>query len=109
MADPRHEAATRLADHRRRHLGDEHARLWQIGEKPFKQRTRPEGAYLDDTAMTQIMVDVDRLGDPIPEGGFGDEQAMQLPMLLALLGRDARLSGGARCRCGPGEGSGDAC
>ena len=56
------------------HLGDEHARLWRIGEKPIKLRPPPEGAYLDDAAMTQIMANVRLLGDPVAEGGFGDER-----------------------------------
>ena len=87
MADHRHEAAQRLGDHRWRLLGDEHARLWRLGEKPCKPRTPPEGAYIDDTAMTQIMGSVHLLGAPAAEGGLGDEQAMRLLMLLALTGR----------------------
>lgn len=87
MADHHHEAAQRLCDHRWRLLGDEHARLWRLGEKPRKSRTPPEGAYIDDTAMTQIMGSVHLLGDLPTEGGLGDEQAMRLLMLLALTGR----------------------
>jgi len=87
MADHHHEAASKLNDHRWRYLGDEHARLWRIGEKPLKPRTPPEGAYLDDTAMSQIMANVQLLGDPPSQGGLGDEQAMRLLMLLALTGR----------------------
>lgn len=87
MTDHRHEAAGKLADHRWRHLGDEHARLWRIGEKPHKPPTPPQDAYLDDTAMTTIMANVHLLGDAPAEGGFGDEQAMRLLMLLALTGR----------------------
>jgi integrase len=87
MADHHHEAASRLNDHRWRYLGDEHARLWRIGEKPLKPRTPPDGAYLDDTAMSQIMANVQLLGDPPAQGGLGDEQAMRLLMLLALTGR----------------------
>lgn len=87
MADHRNEAAGRLGDHRWRHLGDEHARLWREGEKPIKPRTAPQDAYIDDTAMTQIMANVELLGAPIAENGFGDEQAMRLLMLLALTGR----------------------
>ncbi len=87
MADYRHEAAERLGDHRWRLLGDEHARLWRLGERPQNPRTLPEGAYIDDSAMTQIMGSVHLLGDPPSEGGLGDEQAMRLLMLLALTGR----------------------
>jgi hypothetical protein len=87
MADYRHEAANRLADHRWRYLGEEHSRLWRPGEKPSKSSTPPEAAYLDDTAMSQIMAHVHLLADPPSQGGMGDEQAMRLLMLLALTGR----------------------
>ena len=87
MADHRHEAASKLSDDRWRHLGDEHARLWRIGDKPVKPRTPPDGAWLDDTAMSQIMANVQVLADPPAQGGLGDEQAMRLLMLLALTGR----------------------
>jgi integrase len=87
MADNRHQAADKLADQRWRLLGDEHARLWRPGEKPNKPAMPPEGAYLDDTAMGQIMRHVQLLGDPPAEGGLGDPQAMRLLMLLALTGR----------------------
>jgi integrase len=87
MADHRHEAADKLEDQRWRLLGDEHARLWRLGEKPHRPSMPPEGAYLDDTAMGQIMRHVQLLGDPPGEGGLGDQQAMRLLMLLALTGR----------------------
>jgi integrase len=87
MADHHHEAADRLADHRWRLLGDEHARLWRVGEKPTKPTAPREERYLDDTAMSRVMAQVHRLGDPADEGGMGDEQAMRILMLLALTGR----------------------
>ncbi len=87
MADHRHEAADRLGDQRWRLLGDEHARLWRIGEKPVKWKAPREDRYLDDIAMSRVMAQVHRLGDPIDESGMGDEQAMRLLMLLALTGR----------------------
>jgi integrase len=87
MSDHRHEAASRLGDHRWRHLGDEHARLWRIGEKPVKWTAPREDRYLDEIAMSRVMSQVQRLGDPVPDGGLGDEQAMRILMLLALTGR----------------------
>ena len=36
--------------------------------------------------MTQIMAGLDLLGVPVEDGGFGDEQAMRITMLVALTG-----------------------
>ncbi|MDV7246577.1 MULTISPECIES: tyrosine-type recombinase/integrase [Rhodococcus] len=37
--------------------------------------------------MTRIMAGLDLLGAAVADGGFGDEQAMRITMLVALLGR----------------------
>lgn len=37
--------------------------------------------------MTRIMGGLDLLGAAVADGGFGDEQAMRITMLMALLGR----------------------
>ena len=37
--------------------------------------------------MTQIMAGIALLGTPATQGGLGDEQAMRITMLVALLGR----------------------
>jgi Phage integrase family len=88
MADHRHEAAQRLAEPRWSRLGDEHARLWRSGEKPAKRRGPvPDRAFFDDVTMGQVMQHAGLLGAPVAEGGFGDEQAMRLLMLLVRTGR----------------------
>ena len=52
-----------------------------------KPRPRLDGQVIDDDAMTRIMGGLDLLGAAVADGGFGDEQAMRITMLVALLGR----------------------
>src|SRR5439155_23481171 len=55
MADHKLEAARALGDERWAHLGDEHARLWRIGEKPRAPRGPDDDVYFDETTMAQLM------------------------------------------------------
>ena len=88
MADHRHEAAERLGEPRWSALGDEHARLWRTGEKPGKRRgPAADRSYFDDVTMGQVAANAGRLGTPPAEGGFADQQAMRLLMLLVRTGR----------------------
>ena len=45
---------------------------------------------IDDASMSRIMANVQLLGEPIKDGGLGDEQAMRILLLVATTGR--RLS-----------------
>ena len=88
MADHRHEAAQRLGEPRWTRLADEHARLWRSGEKPGKRRgPAADRGYFDDVTMGQVMAHAGLLGTTVAEGGFGDEQAMRLLMLMVRTGR----------------------
>jgi integrase len=87
MADNKDTAAAALAEPGWLRLGPEHAGFYRRGELPGKQQTRLEGQVIDDDAMTQIMAGLDMLGTTVEQGGFGDEQAMRITMLVALLGR----------------------
>jgi integrase len=68
-------------------LGPFHAILWRHGEKgrPTVQPERWE--IIDDTAFSQIMANLHVLGEPLEDGGFGDEQLMRIMMLQARIGR----------------------
>jgi integrase len=68
-------------------LGPEHTRFWRFGEKPARHHPIDERHLLTDAAFSQIMVGLHVLGDPVSEGGLGDEQAMRALMLLARTGR----------------------
>ena len=87
MVDNKDAAAAALAEPGWLRLGPEHARFFRRGELPGKPRPRLEDKIIDDDAMTAIMGGLGRLADPVAEGGFGDEQAMRITMLVALLGR----------------------
>jgi integrase len=87
MADNKDTAAAALAEPGWLRLGSEHAGFYRRGELPGKQQHRLEGQVIDDDAMTQIMAGLDLLGTAVEHGGFGDEQAMRITMLMALLGR----------------------
>jgi len=87
MADNKDPAAAALAEPGWLRLGPQHAGFYRRGELPGKQQPRLEGQVIDDDAMTQIMAGLDLLGTPVEDGGFGDEQAMRITMLMALLGR----------------------
>jgi integrase len=87
MADNTDAAAAALGEPGWLRLGAEHAGFYRRGELPGKQPPRIEGQVIDDDAMTQIMSGLNLLGATAEHGGFGDEQAMRITMLVALLGR----------------------
>lgn len=87
MADNKDTAAAALAEPGWLRLGAEHAGFYRRGELPGKQPPRLDGQVIDDDAMTQIMRGLHLLGATAEHGGFGDEQAMRITLLVALLGR----------------------
>ena len=87
MADNTDAAAAALGEPGWLRLGAEHAGFYRRGELPGKQPPRLEGQVIDDGAMTQIMSGLHLLGAAAQDRGFGDEQAMRITMLVALLGR----------------------
>jgi integrase len=87
MADNKDAAAAALAEPGWLRLGAEHAGFYRRGELPGKQPPRLDGQVIDDDAMTQIMRGLHLLGATAEHGGFGDEQAMRITLLVALLGR----------------------
>jgi integrase len=87
MADNSAAAAAALTEPGWLKLGPQHAGFYRRGELPGKQQPRPDGQVIDDDAMTRIMAGLDLLGAPLEQGGFGDEQAMRIALLVALLGR----------------------
>jgi integrase len=87
MADHKEAAAAALGEPGWLRLGPEHAGFYRRGELPGKQRPDLGREVIDDAAMTQIMAGLGLLGAPASQGGFGDEQAMRITMLVALLGR----------------------
>jgi integrase len=87
MHDNREAAAQALAEPGWRRLGPQHSTLWRRGETR-RSPVRPQGReVIDDTALSQIMTNLHLLGEPVDAGGFGDEQAMRVMMLVARLGR----------------------
>ena len=87
MTENKDDAAAALDDPGWSPLGPEHTRFYRRGELGSKPRPRLEGQIIEDEAMSQVMVGLGLLGAPVEEGGFGDEQAMRITMLMALLGR----------------------
>jgi integrase len=87
MAENADAAAVALDEPGWRKLGPQHAGFYRRGELPGKQAPRHEGQVIDDDAMSKIMAGLSLLGTPVTEGGFGDEQALRISMLVALLGR----------------------
>ena len=87
MADNKDAVAAALEEPGWLRLGAEHAGFYRRGELPGKQPPRLEGQVIDDDAMTQIMDGLNLLGAAVEHGGFGDEQAMRITLLVALLGR----------------------
>ncbi len=87
MADNKEAAAAALAEPGWLQLGPQHARFYRRGELPGKPRPELGREVIDDDAMTQIMAGIALLGAPASQGGLGDEQAMRIAMLVALLGR----------------------
>jgi integrase len=69
-------------------LGPAHTRFYRHGEKPRQRRGRPLAPMvIEDDAFSEIMAGIGQLGDPVTEGGLGEEQAMRILMLLARTGR----------------------
>jgi integrase len=87
MADNQDTAAAALGEPGWLHLGPEHTRFYRRGELPGRQCPDLERDVIDEAALSQIMAGLGLLGAPVAEGGFGDEQAMRITMLEALLGR----------------------
>jgi integrase len=87
MAENKDAAAAALAEPGWLQLGPQHTGFYRRGELPGKQRPHLEGQVIDADAMTQIMARLDLLGTAVEHGGFGDEQAMRITLLVALLGR----------------------
>jgi integrase len=88
MHDNKDAAASALAEPGWARLGPEHARFYRRGEKPRPPRYREDDRdVIGDEALAAIMAGTGILGDPPAEGGFGDEQAMRILMLLARTGR----------------------
>lgn len=87
MADHKDAAAAALGDPGWARLGSEHAGFYRRGELPGKQHPHVEGQVIDEDAMSKIMAGLELLAAPVTDGGFDDEQAMRITMLVALLGR----------------------
>ena len=86
MTDNKDAAAAALGEPGWLRLGPEHAGFYRRGELPGKPRPRLDGQVIDDDAMTRIMGGLDLLGAPVADGGFGDEQAMRITMLVGVAG-----------------------
>lgn len=87
MADNNAAAAIALAEPDWSLLSAAHAKFYRRGELGKKPRPQVEGQVIDADAMSQIMAGLEVLGAGVDAGGFGDEQAMRITMLMALLGR----------------------
>ncbi len=87
MTDNQHAAAAALDEPDWLRLGPAHTGFYRRGELPGKQQPRLDGQIIDADAMSKIMAGLELLGTPVTQGGFGDEQAMRIIMLQALLGR----------------------
>jgi hypothetical protein len=79
-----------LAETGLRLLGAVHARFYRFGEKPRIPPRVDEAKIIDDASMSRIMANVQLLGEPVKDGGLGDEQAMRILLVVATTGR--RLS-----------------
>ncbi|MBF6072863.1 tyrosine-type recombinase/integrase [Nocardia farcinica] len=87
MHDNRDSAAQALNEPGWLRLGPEHAKLWRRGETRRTPVTPGRREVIDDAALSQIMANLHLIGAPIQDGGFGDEQAMRIVMLVARTGR----------------------
>ncbi len=87
MADSKDDAAAALGEPGWLALGPEHEGFYRRGELPVADRPPLEGQVISADAMTQIMSGAGLLGAPAADGGYGDEQAMRITLLAALLGR----------------------
>ena len=87
MHDHQDSAARALDEPGWLRLGPQHATLWRRGEtrRPAVRPARRE--VIDDTALSQIMANLHLLGADADAGGFGDEQAMRIVMMVARTGR----------------------
>jgi integrase len=87
MADNNQAAAAALGEPGWLQLGPQHAGFYRRGELPGKQQPHLGRQVIDAEALSRIMAGLELLGTPIEQGGFGDEQAMRISLLVALLGR----------------------
>jgi hypothetical protein len=87
MAENKDHAAAALVEPGWLALGPEHHGFYRRRELPVPDRPPLEGEFISAAAMTQIMAGIAVLGDPAADGGYGDEQAMRITLLAALLGR----------------------
>ncbi len=87
MADNNTAATVALAEPGWAQLGPQHAGFYRRGELPGKQQPKIGRQVIDDDALSRILTGLELLGAPVEQGGFGDEQAMRITLLVALLGR----------------------
>lgn len=87
MHDNKDTAAAALAEPSWLRLGHEHAGFYRRGELPRVPRRDVDLDVIDDTTLTKVMAGIGLLGDPVDQGGLGDEQVMRIMMLQARLGR----------------------
>jgi hypothetical protein len=87
MHDHKEEAAAELGEPGWLDLGPQHAAFYRPRELPRAARRDPGRDVIDDASLSSVMAGIGILGDPAGQGGFGDEQAMRIMMLQALLGR----------------------
>jgi integrase len=87
MHDNKDAAAAALNDPGWLLLGPQHAMFFRRGELPRPRLSDPGSHVIGDEAMSRIMAEIEVLGAPAGQGGFGDEQAMRIMMLQARLGR----------------------
>jgi len=87
MIGSKDDAAAALGDPRWLALGPEHHGFYRRGELPVPDRPPLEGQVISADSMTQIMAGAGLLGAPSAGEGYGDEQAMRITLLAALLGR----------------------
>jgi integrase len=87
MHDHKDEAALELSEPAWLGLGPQHTAFYRPRELPRPTRRDPDRDVIDDTSLSSVMAGIGILGDPVGEGGFGDEQAMRIMMLQVCLGR----------------------
>lgn len=87
MHDNREAAARALDEPGWLRLGPQHATLWRRGETRRPAVCPERREVIDDTSLSQIIANLHLLGAPADAGGFGDEQAMRIVMLVARTGR----------------------
>ncbi len=87
MAGSKDDAAAALGEPGWLALGPEHYGFYRRRELPVPDRPPLEGQVISAAAMTQIMAGIALLGASAADGGYGDEQAMRITLLAALLGR----------------------